>query len=50
MKEGGKAAYLDSGSWAAAAIKEKGEKFGTVDVVGSFKKKKNILSFQKIIQ
>ncbi len=34
--EGGKAAYLDTGSWAAAAIKE-GKKFGTVDVVGSSK-------------
>ena len=39
MKEGGKAAYLDSGSWAAAAIKE-GKKFGTVDVVGSSKEEK----------
>ena len=39
MKEGGKAAYLDSGSWAAAAIKE-GKKFGTVDVVGSSKEQK----------
>lgn len=35
----GKAAYLDTGSWAAAAIKE-GEKFGTVDVVGSSKEQK----------
>lgn len=39
MKEGGKAAYLDSGSWAAATIKE-GKKFGTVDVVGSSKEEK----------
>ena len=39
MKEGGKAAYLDTGSWAAAAIKE-AKKFGTVDVVGSSKEQK----------
>ena len=34
--EGGKAAYLDTGTWAANAIKE-ARKFGTVDVVGSSK-------------
>ncbi len=34
--EGGKAAYLDTGVWAAGAIKE-GKKFGTVDIVGSSK-------------
>lgn len=39
MKEqGGKAAYVDSGSWAANAIKE-ANKLGTVDIVGSSKEK-----------
>ncbi|MDL1913252.1 MAG: 3-phosphoserine/phosphohydroxythreonine transaminase [Bergeyella sp.] len=36
MKENGKAAYLDTGSWAAGAIRE-AKKLGTVDVVGSSK-------------
>lgn len=36
MKTGGKAAYLDTGSWSAAAIKE-GKKLGEVVVVGSSK-------------
>ncbi|SHI54043.1 phosphoserine aminotransferase apoenzyme [Cruoricaptor ignavus] len=35
-KDGGKAAYLDTGTWANNAIKE-AKKFGTVDVVGSSK-------------
>ncbi|MBW8359103.1 MAG: 3-phosphoserine/phosphohydroxythreonine transaminase [Weeksellaceae bacterium] len=40
MKSGnGKAAYLDTGTWAAGAIKE-AKKFGTVDVVGSSKSEK----------
>ncbi|MEC5156310.1 3-phosphoserine/phosphohydroxythreonine transaminase [Chryseobacterium sp. MP_3.2] len=34
--ENGKAAYLDTGTWAAGAIKE-AKKIGTVDVVGSSK-------------
>ncbi|MDP2454697.1 MULTISPECIES: 3-phosphoserine/phosphohydroxythreonine transaminase [unclassified Kaistella] len=34
--ENGKAAYLDTGTWAAGAIKE-GKKLGTVDVVSSSK-------------
>lgn len=34
--DGGKAAYLDTGTWANNAIKE-AKKFGTVDVVGSSK-------------
>lgn len=34
--EGGKAAYTDTGTWAAGAIKE-AKKLGTVDVVGSSK-------------
>jgi phosphoserine aminotransferase len=34
--ENGKAAYLDTGTWAAGAIKE-AKKFGNVDVVGSSK-------------
>ncbi|MDN3605861.1 3-phosphoserine/phosphohydroxythreonine transaminase [Kaistella yonginensis] len=34
--ENGKAAYLNTGTWAASAIKE-GKKFGTVDIVGSSK-------------
>lgn len=34
--ENGKAAYLDTGAWAAGAIKE-GKKMGTVDIVGSSK-------------
>ena len=34
--ENGKAAYTDTGTWAAGAIKE-GKKLGTVDVVGSSK-------------
>lgn len=34
--ENGKAAYVDTGAWAAAAIKE-AKKIGTVDVVGSSK-------------
>ncbi len=37
--ENGKAAYLDTGAWSAAAIKE-AKKFGTVDVVGSSKEDK----------
>jgi phosphoserine aminotransferase len=36
--ENGKAAYLDTGTWAAGAIKE-GKKLGTVDIVGSSKEK-----------
>jgi len=36
MKVGGKAAYTDTGTWAAGAIKE-AKKVGTVDVVGSSK-------------
>lgn len=36
MKVGGKAAYLDTGTWAAGAIKE-AKKLETVDVVGSSK-------------
>ncbi len=36
MKEGGKAAYLDTGAWAGKAIKEAGF-LGQVDVVGSSK-------------
>ncbi len=35
----GKAAYLDTGTWAAGAIKE-AKGFGTVDVVGSSKEQK----------
>ena len=46
MKENGKAAYLDSGNWAANAIKE-AKKLGTVDVIGS-SRKKIILTFQKL--
>ena len=34
--ENGKAAYLDTGTWAAGAIKE-AKKLGTVDVLGSSK-------------
>ena len=34
--ENGKAAYLNTGTWATSAIKE-GKKFGTVDIVGSSK-------------
>lgn len=36
LKEGGKAAYLDSGKWAANAIKE-AKRFGEVEVVASSK-------------
>jgi len=36
MKIGGKAAYLDTGAWASAAIKE-GKKFGNVDIIASSK-------------
>ncbi len=36
LKVGGKAAYTDTGTWAAGAIKE-AKKLGTVDVVGSSK-------------
>ena len=36
MKTDGKAAYLDTGTWAAGAIKE-AKKLGTVDIVGSSK-------------
>ncbi len=36
--ENGKAAYLDTGTWAAGAIKE-GKKLGNVDLVGSSKDK-----------
>ena len=38
MKEGGTAAYLDTGTWSAKAIKEAG-KLGNVDVVASSKDK-----------
>ncbi|CAA7386762.1 3-phosphoserine/phosphohydroxythreonine transaminase [Chryseobacterium fistulae] len=38
MKMGGKAAYVDTGTWAAGAIKE-AKKLGNVDVVGSSKEK-----------
>lgn len=37
--ENGKAAYLDTGSWASNAIKE-AKKFGAVEVVGSSKEQK----------
>lgn len=37
--ENGKAAYLDTGTWAAGAIKE-AKGFGSVDVVGSSKEQK----------
>lgn len=36
LKEDGKAAYLDTGTWASAAIKE-AKKFGTTEVVASSK-------------
>ncbi|MGL2993929.1 3-phosphoserine/phosphohydroxythreonine transaminase [Flavobacterium sp. TSSA_36] len=36
MKEGGKAAYLDSGTWASAAIKE-AKNFGETEIVASSK-------------
>lgn len=36
LTEGGKAAYLDTGTWASAAIKE-AKKFGTTEVVASSK-------------
>lgn len=36
MKDGGKAAYLDTGTWAAKAIKES-KRFGTTEVVASSK-------------
>ena len=36
QSEGGKAAYLNTGTWSAGAIKE-AKKLGTVDVVGSSK-------------
>lgn len=36
LKEGGKAAYLDSGKWAANAIKE-AKRFGEIEVVASSK-------------
>lgn len=36
LKVGGKAAYTDTGTWAAGAIKE-AKKLGTIDVVGSSK-------------
>jgi phosphoserine aminotransferase len=36
MREGGKAAYLDTGTWAAGAIKE-AKAFGSVEVVASSK-------------
>ncbi len=39
MKEGGKAAYLDTGTWAAGSIKE-AKYMGEVDVVGSSKEEK----------
>ena len=39
LKEGGKAAYLDTGSWAANALKE-AKKVGQIDVVGSSKEEK----------
>lgn len=38
--ENGKAAYLDTGTWAAGAIKE-AKKLGNVDVVGSSSKENN---------
>ena len=37
--ENGKAAYVDTGTWAAGAIKE-AKKLGTVDVIGSSKEEK----------
>jgi phosphoserine aminotransferase len=36
LPEGGKAAYVDSGTWSAKAIKE-AKHLGTIDVVGSSK-------------
>lgn len=39
LKEDGKAAYLDTGTWANKAIKE-AKKLGNVDVVGSSKEEK----------
>ncbi|MBQ0146893.1 MAG: 3-phosphoserine/phosphohydroxythreonine transaminase [Flavobacteriaceae bacterium] len=36
LKEGGKAAYLDSGKWAANAIKE-AKRFGEIEVIASSK-------------
>lgn len=36
LPQGGKAAYLDTGTWAAKAIKE-ARRLGTVDVIGSSK-------------
>jgi phosphoserine aminotransferase len=46
MKENGKAAYLDTGTWSAGAIKEPlGE-----TVVVALQKKKITITFQKDIQ
>jgi len=38
LKENGKAAYVDSGTWASNAIKE-AQRFGTIDIVASSKDK-----------
>ena len=38
LKEGGKAAYADTGAWSAKAIKE-AQRFGTIDIVASSKDK-----------
>lgn len=38
LKEGGTAAYSDTGTWAAKAIKE-AQRFGTIDIVSSSKDK-----------
>jgi phosphoserine aminotransferase len=46
MKENGKAAYLDTGTWSAGAIKE-AKPFGETVVVASSKKN---YTFQKDIQ
>ncbi|MGB0806710.1 MAG: 3-phosphoserine/phosphohydroxythreonine transaminase [Salibacteraceae bacterium] len=38
LKEGGKAAYSDTGTWSSKAIKE-AQRFGTIDIVSSSKDK-----------
>jgi phosphoserine aminotransferase len=38
LKEGGKAAYADTGTWSSKAIKE-AQRFGTIDIVASGKDK-----------
>jgi len=38
LKEGGKAAYADTGTWSSKAIKE-AQRFGTIDIVASSKDK-----------